>query len=73
MRKYRVSYIERDGAVVSRHVLAENRHEAKRIAENEGCEDILRVRREHTVHFSIFTLAVVAVILVALVLLARSI
>ena len=73
MHPYRVSYIERGGAIVSRHVLAKNRSDAKRIAENEGCEDIFRVRREHIVRFPIFSLVAVAVILVALVVIAHTI
>ena len=73
MHQYRVSYIERDGAIVSRHVLAKNRSDAKRIAESEGCEDILSVRREHIVHFPIFSLIAVAVILVVLVVIAHAI
>ena len=73
MHQYRVSYIERDGAIVSRHVLAKNRSDAKRIAESEGCEDILSVQHEHIVHFPIFSLIAVAAILVALVMLAHMI
>ena len=73
MHPYRAFYIERDGAIVSRHVLAKNRSDAKRIAEREGCEDILRVRREHIARFPIFSLIAVAVILVALVVIAHAI
>ena len=73
MHPYRVFYIERDGAIVSRHVLAKNRSDAKRIAEKEGCEDILRVRREHIVRIPIFSLIVVAVILVVLVVIAHAV
>ena len=73
MHPYRVSYIERGGAIVSRHVLAKNRSDARRIAENEGCEDIFRVRREHIARFPIFSLVAVAVILVVLVVIAHTI
>ena len=73
MRQYRVSYIERGGAIVSRHVLAKDSLDAKRIAEREGCEDILSVRREHIAHFPIISLIAVAAILVVLVMLAHAI
>ena len=73
MHQYRVSYIERRGAIVSRHVLAKNRLDAKRIAESEGCEDILSVRREHIVRFPILSLIAVAVILVVLVVIAHAV
>ena len=61
MRRYSVTYIERDGAVDERHVLAKNKAEARRIAEAEGCEDILKVRHDG---FSLVP-AIVAVLVVA--------
>ena len=73
MHPYRVFYIERGGAIVSRHVLAKNRSDAKRIAEREGCEDILSVRREHIAHFPIISLIAVAAILVVLLVIAHTI
>ena len=73
MHQYRVSYIERDGAIVSRHVLAKNRLDAKRIAEKEGCEDILDVNRESAVNFPILSLIAVAATLVVLLVIAHAI
>ena len=73
MHQYRVSYIERNGAIVSRLVLAKDKSDAKRIAEREGCEDILNVRREQVVHFPILSLVAVVVIIVVLVVIAHAV
>lgn len=64
MRRYSVTYIERDGAIDERHVLAKNKAEARRIAEAEGCEDILKVRHDG---FSFVPVLVVLLVVAALV------
>ena len=64
MHRYSVRYIERDGAVDERHVLAKNKAEARRIAEAEGCEDILRIRHDG---FSFVPVLFVVLIVAALV------
>lgn len=64
MHRYSVRYIERDGAIDERHVLAKNKAEARRIAEAEGCEDILKVRHDG---FSLVPVLVVLLVVAALV------
>ena len=64
MHRYSVRSIERDGAVVERHVLAKNKAEARRVAEAEGCEDILKVRHDS---FPFVPVLVVALVVAALV------
>ena len=63
MHRYSVTYIERDGAFDKRYVLAKNKSEARRIAEEEGCEDVLSVKREG---FPLAHVIVMALIVAAL-------
>ena len=73
MHQYQIRYIEREGAIVTRHVLARNGADAKRVAEKEGCEDILSVKRVAPVHFPVLSLVAAIAILVALAVIYRFI
>ena len=73
MHQYRVRYIAREGAIVTRLILAKSGVDAKRVAEAEGCEDILSVKREIQVHFPILSLIAAIAILVALAVISRII
>ena len=64
MHRYSVRYIERDGAIVERHVLAKDKADARRIAEKGGCEDILKVKHDG---FSFVPVLVVALVVATLV------
>ena len=44
VRKYSVKYIKRDGHVTEMTVRARDHHEAKRLASDAGCEDIISVQ-----------------------------
>lgn len=44
MRSYSVKYIRRDGSTTEMTVRARDHHEAKRLAADAGCEDIISVR-----------------------------
>ena len=73
MHQYQVRYIERDGVIDLRYVLAKNKTDAKRTAENEGCEDILSVKRVAPVHLPILSLIAAVVLLAALAVIYRVI
>ena len=73
MHQYQVRYIVREGMVDSRYVLAKSKVDAKRVAEEEGCEDILSVKRVAPVHFPVLSLIAVIAILAALVAIYRVI
>ena len=73
MHQYQVRYIVREGMVDSRYVLAKSRADAKHVAEDEGCEDILSVKRVAPVHFPVLSLIAVIAILAALVAIYRVI
>ena len=45
MHRYMVRYIERDGHTDKTVVWANSKGEARRIASERGCDDILKVRR----------------------------
>ena len=64
MQRYKVRYIERAGNTATCTVLANSKGEAKRIAEERGCEDILKVRR---IGFPIGTIIVIALVLAGFV------
>ena len=67
MHRYKVRYIERDGHTDKVMVWAHSKGEARRIASERGCEDILKVRR---VGISLMPLIVVLLILSLVVYLA---
>lgn len=67
LHRYKVRYIERDGYVDKVIVWAGSKGEARKIAERQGCEDILKVRR---IGFPFVSLIVVLLILSAIVCLA---
>ena len=67
LHRYKVRYIERDGYPNKVIVWASNKGEARKIAERQGCEDILKVRR---IGFPFVSLIVVLLILSAIVCLA---
>ena len=73
MHQYQVRYIAREGAIVTRHVLAKNSADAKRVAEDEGCEDILDVKRVLPIHFPVLSLVAAVAILAVLVVIYRLI
>ena len=64
MRSYWVKYIERDGEETRRLVVASSAKEARRIAANDGCEDITGVRRAHFLR-RLFAWMLAAVLVVA--------
>ena len=64
LHRYKVRYIERDGYVDKVIVWAGSKGEARKIAERQGCEDILKVRR---IGFPFVSLIVVLLILSAIV------
>ena len=66
MHQYQIRYIAREGAIVTRHVLAKSKVDAKRVAEDEGCDDILSVKRVAPVHFPVLSFIAAIAILVAL-------
>ena len=45
LHRYKVRYIERDGHTGRTTVWASSKGEARRIASERGCDDILKVRR----------------------------
>ena len=45
MHRYLVRFIERSGHTAKHMVFAHTKGEARRIAAQDGCEDILKVRR----------------------------
>ena len=63
MHRYSVVYIERDGHVAKRHVFAKDRHEAKRIAEKDGCEDIIKVKHDG-ISGTLWTIALISLAVV---------
>ena len=69
MHRYRVIYIERDGHSNATTVIAESKGEAKRVASERGCEDILRVKRAG---FPFGTIIVVLLVVAALVYLVAK-
>ena len=64
MRSYWVTYIERDGSETRRLVVASSAREARRIAAEEGCEDITNVCRAHFLR-RLFARILVAALVVA--------
>ena len=64
MRSYWVKYIERDGEAVRRLVVASSAKEARRVAADDGCEDITGVRRAHFLR-RLFARILVAALVVA--------
>ena len=45
LHRYSVRYLERDGYSATRFFFAGNKAEARRLAEENGCNDIMKVRR----------------------------
>ena len=64
MHRYLVRFIERSGHTAKHMVFAHTKGEARRIAAEDGCEDILKVRR---VGISLPPLIVVLLILALIV------
>ena len=64
MRSYWVKYIERGGEPVRRLVVASSAKEARRIASDDGCEDITSVRRAHFLR-RLFAWILIAALVVA--------
>ena len=60
LHRYLVRYIERDGHTDKTTVWAGSKGEARRIASDRGCEDILKVRR---VGISLLPIIVVLILL----------
>lgn len=71
MRSYKVKYMERDGETTSRLVVASSSKEARRIAAEEGCEDIISVRHAHFIRRFLSRLLVVALVVAGIVLVLR--
>jgi len=64
MRSYWVNYIERGGEPMRRLVVASSAKEARRIATEDGCEDITSVRRAHFLR-RFFVRALTAMLVIA--------
>ena len=71
MRSYWVKYIERGGEEARRLVVASNAREAKRIAVEDGCEDVTSVRRAHFLRRLFFRLLVAVLVVVGIVVALR--
>ena len=71
MRSYWVKYIERDGAQARRLVVASSAAEARRIASEDGCEDVTSVRRAHFLRRMMVRIAVTALAVAAVVAVLR--
>ena len=73
MRKYSVKYIKRDGHVTEMTVRARDHHEAKRLASNAGCEDIVGIQAvRSSLSPVVVVLLVVAVLTVVGLLFGRT-
>ncbi|MBR3221722.1 MAG: hypothetical protein IKF72_05755 [Kiritimatiellae bacterium] len=64
LHSYNVKYIERDGHVAVRIVMASRKAEARQKASDAGCDDILSVRRANFFHRNLIRLLVIVVIAV---------
>ncbi len=67
MHRYLVRFIERSGHTAKHMVFAHTKGEARRIAAEDGCEDILRARR---VGLPWTTIIVIALILASFLYIA---
>lgn len=67
MRSYWVKYIDRDGETARRLIVAPSAKEARRIAVEEGCEDIEGVRRAHFLRRLFLRLLFLAALVAAVV------
>ena len=73
MRSYWIKYIDRDGETTRKIVVASSSKEAKRIAKEDGLDDIVGVRRAHFIRQLFVRLLVAALIVAGLVfLLSRT-
>lgn len=73
MRSYWVKYIARDGEEARRLVVAPNAKEARRIAVEDGCEDVTSVRRAHVIHRLFVRLLVAAIVIAGIVIVLRCV
>lgn len=73
MRSYWVKYIERDGEEARRLVVAPNVKEARRIAVEDGCEDVTSVRRAHVIRRLFVRLLVAAIVIAGIVIVLRCV
>lgn len=73
MQRYSVKYIKRDGHVTEMTVRARDHHEAKRLASDAGCEDIIGVRAAgYSLSPVVVVLLIVAVLVVAYFFFVRA-
>ena len=73
MQRYSVKYIKRDGHVTEMTVRARDHHEAKRLASDAGCEDIVGVQAVRpSLPTAFVVLLVVAVLTLVGVLFCRA-
>ena len=73
MHSYWVKYIERDGETTRRLVMAYSAKEARRIASEEGCEDIVSVRHAHFIRRFLLRLLVASLVVAGVVVLLRHV
>ena len=71
MQSYWVKYIDRGGDTMRRLVVASSAREAKRIASEDGCDDIVGVRHAHFIRRLLFRLLLAALAVAGAVLLLR--
>lgn len=62
LHSYNVKYIDRDGGVACRIVMAGSAAEARKRASDDGCDDIMSVRRANFFRRNLTRLFIVAVI-----------
>ena len=70
MHTYSVKYIKREGHAAEIVVSAKNHDEAKRVASDAGCEDIISVRRVSCVQRTGCSFGLFLIVLLALAALA---
>lgn len=63
LHSYNVKYIDRDGAVAYRMVMADSAAEARKRASDDGCDDIINARRANFFRRNLTRLLVAAVII----------
>ena len=73
MHSYWVKYIDRDGETTRRLFVASSAKEARRIASEDGCEDIVSVRHAHFISRLLIRLLVAAGVVAAIVIVLRSV
>ena len=64
MHRYAVKHIDRDGSWDTAIVMANSKGEARKIAEDRGCEDVCQVRR---IGWPILPIVIVSLVIAVIV------